>query len=62
MKILFLGYMDNPLINFIRDNGDEVITCADKIDLNLVHDFGADFIVSYGYRYIVKKDITQKYV
>lgn len=49
MKILFLGYKDSELIDWLRESGEKVIAEDKKLN-----DFsGYDFIISYGYRYLI---------
>lgn len=59
MKILFLGYIDSPLINHLRSLGDEVLVNNDKVSPAFVKENSIDFIVSYGYRHIIKSDVIQ---
>jgi pseudaminic acid synthase len=54
MKILLLG--NDYLLKFIRNNHD-VINLTKKVVLDDIKDF--DFIISYGYKYIIKKDIIK---
>jgi methionyl-tRNA formyltransferase len=61
MKILFLGYIDSPLIAFLEDDGNEVITTDKKIDYAGVKNISPDFIISYGYRYIISKEIVEQW-
>ncbi len=59
MNILFLGNTDNPLINWLRRQGEIVQVKSDKInfkqDENWLKDF--DFAVSYGYRHMIRKNV-----
>ena len=57
MKILFLGYENSPLISHIQSLGDSVLVTNDKINTTFIRDRGIEFIVSYGYRYIIKPDV-----
>ncbi len=59
MKVLFLGYTSSPLINFIKNNGDDVIVSEEKINATFIKDNKIDFVVSYGYRHIIKKDVLE---
>jgi len=61
MKILFLGYNQEQtsLINFLKNKGYEVFHYQDKINLEFCLNF--DYIISYGYRYIIKKDIINHF-
>lgn len=57
MKILFLGYQDAPLIDFLIENGEDVTVTNDKINPNFIISNAFEFIISYGYRYIIKKEV-----
>lgn len=57
MKVLFLGNKDSPLIRYIRSLGDEVLVANDKINPDFIRKHGVEFIVSYGYRHILKPDV-----
>ena len=52
MKVLFLGYEDSPLIHFIKSFGDSV-----------THDLkeDADFLISYGYAKILKREELERF-
>ena len=52
MKILFLGN-NSKLINFLSYNSCEVLHHHDKINLNFLTKNNIEFIISYGYRYII---------
>lgn len=54
MKVLFLGNADSPLIPFIELT-DKVVQTAEKITPEFARDF--DFLISYGYRHILKKEL-----
>ena len=60
-NILFLGTYRSDLVKFLSEQGDQVICLEKKItaDSELVKQ--ANFIISYGYRYILKKDILDKF-
>lgn len=56
-KVLFLGYKDSSLINYMIDRGYEVQQTADKIDVDYLKNNEIDFIVSFGYRFIIQQSI-----
>jgi methionyl-tRNA formyltransferase len=60
-NILFLGSHNSEMINFLCKLGDQVISCEEKVtaDSHLIKHI--DFIVSYGYRHILKWDILEKF-
>lgn len=57
MKILFLGPEDSPLINWLQEQGEEVLQTAAKLSIQFVQEQRFSFLVSYGYRHILKKEI-----
>lgn len=56
-KILFLGPEDSPLITWLREQGEEVIQTADKLSAQTVAGQEFTFLVSYGYRHILRKEV-----
>lgn len=55
MKILFLGNCDNLVLNYLKNIGEDVEQTMEKINTEFVKNY--DFIISYGYRHIIKKNI-----
>ena len=56
-KILFLGPQDSPLVTWLREQGEQVIRTADKLSTQDVEEQEYSYLVSYGYRHILRKDI-----
>jgi len=56
-RILFLGELDNPLINYLHSVGEEVTATPNKITADYAKDF--DFIISYGYRHIIRPEVIK---
>ncbi len=54
MRVLFLGDDDNFIVDYLRVSND-VFCTKDKIDAESASQF--DFLISYGYRHILKSDI-----
>lgn len=54
MKVLFLGSHFSPLIPFIKETDD---VCVTDMKVSPVFAGEFDFLISYGYRHILKKDI-----
>ncbi len=61
MRILYLCNSSSPLIDYLLGNGEELIVTKDKIDMNFINSYQPEFIVSYGYRYIISKEILKRY-
>ncbi len=57
MKVLFLGYSNSPLIDFLRNQGEDVIIYDEKIGSDFILENKIEFIVSYGYRHLIRKEI-----
>ena len=59
MRVLFLGDPSNPLVGFLKSVGEDVHVTTDKINgkeqKEWLQEF--DFVVSYGYRHIVRKSV-----
>ena len=58
MKVLFLGQVNNPVIEFLKLK-DNVIVYDSPIDLEFILKNRIEFIVSYGYRHIIKPDVLK---
>ncbi len=56
-KILFLGPFDSPVFVWLKKNGENVFSTESKITVELILENGFNFLISYGYRYILKKGI-----
>ena len=63
MKILFLGPEQDSqikIINFLEKDKNEVFRFENKINIeNLKTEY--DILISYGYRYLIKKDLIEKF-
>ena len=62
MNILLLGPYRKNLIDFLSSFGDEVATREAPLTINSKCLCKIDFIISYGYRHILKKDILDKFL
>ncbi|MDC1048681.1 formyltransferase family protein [Flavobacteriaceae bacterium] len=56
-KILFLGPSDSPVVDWLRKNGENVFSTEEKITKDFVINKSFNFLISYGYRFILKKEI-----
>ena len=59
MKVLFLGNIGSPLIEILRSFGDEVVVCSSKLELGYLNTIQADFIISYGFAFILPEEVIQ---
>lgn len=59
MKILFLGYPDASLIGFLNGSGETVTVVSpdEPVCAEFVQSQSFDFLVSYGYRRILRKEL-----
>lgn len=60
MNILFLGYPDCKLIEYLRTKY-KTISTQKKVDQIFCEKNNIDWIISYGYRHIIKKSLIEKY-
>lgn len=61
MKILLLGPLRPSFEEFLGSNGDEVIRTDDKLTADSPVFDGVDWVVSYGYRYIIKDEVLRRF-
>lgn len=61
MRILFLGYPDSGLIPWLRQRGEDVFVREEKLTPADFQNAEFDFLVSYGYRHILKKDVLDRF-
>jgi len=59
MHVLILGYSPSPLEEIIVHSGCTVTITDERLDAPILQD--ADFVVSYGYRHIIKEDILDRF-
>jgi methionyl-tRNA formyltransferase len=57
LKVLFLGPETSPLLTFLREQGEEVTQTTERIDGEYCRAGGFEFLVSYGYRHILRRDV-----
>ncbi len=57
MKILWLGPLRQSLLDFVKGNGDEVSQYEKRIKVGCEQLEGVEFIVSYGYQFILKDEL-----
>lgn len=62
MKVLLLSPYPEKIIPALQDVGDSYLTYEKPIDLQFCIGQHIDFIVSYGYRYIISESILSSYL
>jgi methionyl-tRNA formyltransferase len=61
MKILFLGDENSPLISYLEQIGENVLSMTEKVTTDFIDTHHPEFIISYGYRHIIKQEILNRY-
>ena len=56
-KILFLGPPESPVLEWLQERRENVFSTTDKLTTSYILENKFDFLVSYGYRHILRKDI-----
>ena len=57
MRILILGYPDTAIHKELGRLGEEVLSREAKVDLPELKKLNPDFIISYGYRFLISEEI-----
>jgi len=60
LKILILGPEKQPqiaLIDFLSNDGNSITRCEEKLNSEEIANCEYDYLISFGYRYIVRKDV-----
>jgi len=57
LHVLYLGLPDCPLVAWLRQREARVTQTMERLDLATVRRLGADFLVCYRYRHILRPDI-----
>ena len=60
-KILLLGPDDSSLYGWLLKQGERVVQISDKVTIHLVEDEQFTFLISYGYRHILRREILEKF-
>jgi methionyl-tRNA formyltransferase len=60
-KILFLGAENSPLLSWLKDQKENVMQTSDKITPEFLDENGITFLISYGYRHILRGEILNKF-
>lgn len=61
MRVLYLGPQREQMIRFIAATGDEVMQANDAVNEGDVRLDATDFIVSYGYRHVLGRDVVARF-
>ena len=61
MRLLFLGYLDSPLISWLKDQGENVTVSDQRFPVDDPVWDSHDFLISYGYRHLIEEDVLNKF-
>lgn len=61
MKILFLGPVDSAVLDFLKSTESQVVQTADPLDEASLDRHAADFLVSHGFRHILRPDVLDRF-
>ncbi len=61
MKVLFLGPDDSLVLDFLKSTESQVEQTADPLDEAFLDRHAADFLVSHGYRHILRPDVLKRF-
>lgn len=60
-KILFLGHEDSPLLQWLREQGEEVFQTFDKVTPAFLDQENFDVLISYNYLHILRKNVLERF-
>jgi methionyl-tRNA formyltransferase len=61
VRVLFLGPPESPLRAWLESRGETVIATAEKITPAFLDEHRPELLVSYGYRYILRGEILDRF-
>jgi methionyl-tRNA formyltransferase len=61
MKVLFLGPADSPLCSYLEQTEGSVISTTERLSPGFLSEADPEFLVSYGYRHIIKADVLERF-
>ncbi len=59
MRVLVLGEIGSPITTIVKANGNEVVEWIDPIGVDYLRLNRINFIVSFGYRHIIKQPVLE---
>jgi methionyl-tRNA formyltransferase len=60
-KVLFLGPKEAPLLRWLKQSEKDIDNTSKPINLNYLQHLNIGFLISYGYRHILKKDVLDNF-
>jgi methionyl-tRNA formyltransferase len=61
MNVLFLGPPDSPVLDFLKSAEAEVVPTLDPIDGAFLDRHGVEFLVSHGYRHVLRPPVLDRF-
>jgi methionyl-tRNA formyltransferase len=61
MKVLFLGPSDSAVLEFLKSGGDSFSQTLEPLDETFLEAHPADFLISHGYRQIIKSGVLDRF-
>jgi methionyl-tRNA formyltransferase len=61
MNVLFLGQSDSPVLEFLKSSESDVVQTMDPIDEPFLDRNRIEFLVSHGYRHIIKPGVLDRF-
>ena len=61
MNVLFLGPADSPVLDFLKSTETGVVQTTDPLDAAFFNRDPVDFLVSHGYRHIIKPYVLDRF-
>ena len=60
-RVLFLGPHDSPVFTYLKSAETEVVQTMGRLDNAFVDAQRFDFLVSYGYRYMIQERLLSRF-
>jgi methionyl-tRNA formyltransferase len=61
MNVLFLGPSDSPVLEFLKSSESDVVQTMEPIDEPFLDGHRSEFLVSHGYRHIIKPGVLDRF-
>lgn len=61
INIVYFGNEESSLVSFLKNQGHEVTIFKDKVTLSQLMQINPGFLISYGYRHVISKDIVEHF-
>jgi methionyl-tRNA formyltransferase len=61
MKVLFLGPPESPVFDFLKSVEQAVTQTEEPLDCALIDSLSVDFLVSHGYRHILRPNVLDRF-